>query len=172
MTIPLVVLAFGAAFLGVILQRSPEGTFSKWAEAATRVPPAGEVGLPVAALTTIATAIAVLTLVATWAIYASGRIDWMALRVRLAPIQRLFANGWYVDEYYSTILVTPGKAASAFVAYVVDAKVIDGAVNGIGAGTRRLAGVGRKLQTGYVRTYAAAIFLGGVGILVYLGFRV
>ena len=96
----------------------------------------------------------------------------MALRVRLAPIQRLFANGWYVDEYYSTILVTPGKAASAFTAYVVDAKIIDGAVNGIGAGTRRLAGVGRKIQTGYVRTYAAAIFLGGVGILVYVGFRV
>jgi NADH-quinone oxidoreductase subunit L len=130
------------------------------------------VGLPDAALTTVAIAIAMLTLVATWAIYASGRIDWMALRARLAPIQRLFANGWYVDEYYSTILVTPGKAASSFTAYVVDAQIVDGLVNAIGAGTRRLAAAGRKLQTGYVRTYAAAIFLGGVGILVYLGFRV
>ncbi|MEO8475620.1 MAG: NADH-quinone oxidoreductase subunit L [Actinomycetota bacterium] len=172
MTIPLLVLSLGAAFLGVLVQRSPEGTFSIWAESAVGTSPAGEVGLPVAVLSTIAAAIAVLTLVAAWAIYASGRIDWMALRVRLAPIQRLFANGWYVDDYYSTILVTPGKAAAAFTAYVVDAKIIDGAVNGIGAGTRRLASVGRKLQTGYVRTYAAAIFLGGVGILVYLGFRV
>ena len=172
MTIPLIVLALGAAFLGVLVQRSPEGAFSIWAESAVGASPAGEVGLPVALLSTIAAAIAVLTLAATWAIYASGRIDWMALRVRLAPIQRLFANGWYVDDYYSTILVTPGKAASAFTANVVDAKIIDGAVNGLGAGTRRLAGVGRKIQTGYVRTYAAAIFLGSVGILVYLGFRI
>ncbi len=172
MTIPLLALSLGAAFLGVLVQRSPEGPFSIWAESAVGTPPAGEFGLPVAALSTIAAAISVLTLAATWAIYASGRIDWMALRVRLAPIQRLFANGWYVDDYYSTILVAPGKAAAAFTASVVDAKIIDGAMNGIGVGTRRLASVGRKLQTGYVRTYAAAIFLGGVGILVYLGFRI
>jgi NADH-quinone oxidoreductase subunit L len=104
-------------------------------------------------------------------VYASGSIDWLALRVRLAPLQRLFANGWYVDDYYSAILVTPGKAAAAFSAYVFDARVIDGAVNGIGTSVRRLAGVGRRLQTGLVRTYALALLAGAVGILVYVGFR-
>ena len=114
---------------------------------------------------------AVLTPAATWLIYGSGRVDWMALRVRLASVQRLFANGWYIDEYYRTVLVAPGRAAAAFTAYRFDAGFIDGAVNDIGGGFRRLAGTGRKLQTGFVRTYALALFAGAVGILVYVGFR-
>jgi hypothetical protein len=36
----------------------------------------------------------------------------MALRVRLAPLHRLFEHGWYVDDYYATVLVAPGKAGS------------------------------------------------------------
>jgi NADH-quinone oxidoreductase subunit L len=104
-------------------------------------------------------------------VYASGRIDWLALRVRLAPVQRLFANGWYVDDYYSAILVTPGKAVAAFSAYVLDARFIDGIVNGAGGAVRRLADAARKVQTGFVRNYALAFLVGVVGVLVYAGFR-
>ena len=53
-----------------------------------------------------------------------------------------------------------------------DAGFIDGIVNGIGGAVRRLAGAGRELQTGFVRTYALALFAGAVGILVYVGFRI
>ena len=95
----------------------------------------------------------------------------MALRVRLDPLHRLFANGWYVDEYYSTVLVAPGKAVAAFTAYPFDMGFIDGIVNGVGGGVRRLADAGRKVQTGFVRTYALALFAGAVGLLVYVGFR-
>jgi NADH:ubiquinone oxidoreductase subunit 5 (subunit L)/multisubunit Na+/H+ antiporter MnhA subunit len=72
---------------------------------------------------------------------------------------------------YSTLIVTPGKAAAAFAAYVVDAKVIDGVVNGLGGGTRKLAAVGRRVQTGFVRNYALAFLAGGVAVLVYVGLR-
>ena len=44
-------------------------------------------------------------------------------------------------------------------------------MNGIGSAFRRLAGVGRNIQTGFVRTYAAAVFVGAVAIVVYVGFR-
>ena len=83
----------------------------------------------------------------------------------------LFANGWYIDEYYAALIVTPGKAIAAFTAYRIDVGFIDGIVNGIGSAFRRLAGVGRNIQTGFVRTYAAAVFVGAVAIVVYVGFR-
>ena len=95
-----------------------------------------------------------------WFVYGSGRVDWLSLRVRLAPLHRLFANGWYIDEYYAALIVTPGKAIAAFTAYRIDVGFIDGIVNGIGSAFRRLAGVGRNIQTGFVRTYAAAVFVG------------
>ena len=44
-----------------------------------------------------------------------------------------------------------------------DVGFLDGIVNGIGGAFRRLAGVGRSIQTGFVRTYALA-FLGAVAI--------
>jgi NADH-quinone oxidoreductase subunit L len=133
--------------------------------------PEGTAGIAKALVVGLSLFFAIVALFLAWFVYASGRIDWLALRVRLAPLQRLFANGWYVDDYYSAILVTPGKAAAAFTAYVLDARVIDGAVNGIGTSVRRLAGAGRMLQTGLVRTYALALLAGAVGILVYVGFR-
>ncbi len=48
---------------------------------------------------------------------------------------------------------------------------MDGLVNGVGAGTRRLAAAGRLLQTGFVRSYALAFLLGAVGVLVWVGTR-
>jgi NADH-quinone oxidoreductase subunit L len=41
-----------------------------------------------------------------------------------------------------------------------DERGIDGLVNGLGRGTRRLAQVGRRVQTGFVRSYALAVLLG------------
>ncbi len=48
-----------------------------------------------------------------------------------------------------------------------DTQGVDGLVNGAGTVTRRLAGALRLTQTGYARTYALAVFLGAVGLLVY-----
>jgi NADH-quinone oxidoreductase subunit L len=170
MTLPLVVLAAGAATAGLI-GLSPEGRLARVLEPVVGPVPEGSGGLPVPALSGIAVAISVSALALTWLVYASGRIDWMALRVRLGSVQRLLASGWYVDDAYAAILVTPGKAASAFLAYVVDARTIDGVVNGIGSVVRSLAGIGRRVQTGFVRTYALTFLAGAVGLLVYLGFR-
>jgi NADH-quinone oxidoreductase subunit L len=68
-------------------------------------------------------------------------------------------------------LVQPGLAIARFSANVFDTKVIDGVVNGVGAGTRRLAAAARLVQTGFVRSYALAFLLGAVGVLVWLGTR-
>jgi NADH-quinone oxidoreductase subunit L len=164
------VLAVGAALAG-FLNVTADGALSRFLEPVLGPVPEGTAGLARPVLIVLSMVFALLALVVAWFVYASGSIDWLALRVRLAPLQRLFANGWYVDDYYSAILVTPGEAAAAFSAYVFDARVIDGAVNGIGTSVRRLAAVGRRLQTGLVRTYALALLAGALGVLVYVGFR-
>lgn len=104
-------------------------------------------------------------------VYASGRFDWQAMRLRWAGAKRMLQRGFYVNDVYNGVLVAPGQAAAAFLAYVFDARVIDGAVNGLGTLTRRAAAGGRRVQTGLVRTYALAFLAGAVGILWYLAVR-
>jgi NADH-quinone oxidoreductase subunit L len=168
--IPLVILAAGAALAGV-LSLSPEGRIAGFLEPVAGHVPTGAAGLPESALVAVALIVALGGLAVAWLIYASGSVDWAALRVRLAPVQRLLASGWYIDQVYGGLVVAPGKAAAAFTAYVVDARVIDGAVNGLGTAVRGLARVGRRWQTGFVRSYAMFFLAGAVGVLVYLGFR-
>ncbi len=170
MTVPLLVLAAGAVLAGLLLSTSAEGTLARVLEPVTGPVPHGE-GLSTLALSVIATAIALGALVAAWWVYASGRVEWLTLRERLQPRPRAARNGWYVDQAYSTLFVNPGAAAARFTANVFDTKVVDGLVNGVGAGTRRLAAVGRLLQTGFVRSYALAFLLGAVGVLVWVGTR-
>ena len=170
MTIPLLVLAAGAVLAGLLLSTSAEGTLARVLEPVTGPVPHGE-GLSTLALSVIATVIALGALAIAWLVYASGRVDWLALRERLQPLPRAARNGWYVDQAYSTVFVNPGTAAARFTANVFDTKVVDGLVNGVGAGTRRLASAVRLVQTGFVRSYALAFFLGAVGILVWLGTR-
>jgi NADH-quinone oxidoreductase subunit L len=171
MTVPLMLLAVGAAAAGA-LDTSTNGLVSRFVQPVLGLVPEGTAGVAKSALVAISMSLAVLGLLVTWFVYASGNIDWLALRVRMQPAQRVLEHGWYVDNYYSALLVTPGKAVSAWIAYVFDARVIDGAVNGIGASVRGLASGGRRWQTGLVRTYALAFLAGVIGLLVYIGFRV
>jgi NADH-quinone oxidoreductase subunit L len=170
MTVPLVVLAAGASVAGVVLSSTAEGTLARWLEPVVGPVPEGE-GLPTLLLSAIATAIAVGMLAIAWWVYASGRVDWLRLRECVAPLQRAAANGWYLDEYYSTVLVRPGTKLASLSANAFDLGFVDRVVNGVGGGVRRLAAAGRRIQTGFVRSYALGLFLGAVGVLVWLGTR-
>jgi NADH-quinone oxidoreductase subunit L len=128
-------------------------------------------GLSELGLSLIATLVAVAGIALGWFVYGSGRIDWQAMRARFGAAQRTLARGFYVDDAYGALLVVPGKAAAAFSAYVFDARVIDGAVNAIGRAFARLAGVGRRVQTGMVRTYALAFLLGAAGLVLVMVVR-
>jgi NADH-quinone oxidoreductase subunit L len=128
-------------------------------------------GLSELALSVLATLVALVGLILGWLIYGSGRVDWQRLRDRVAGPRRALAEGLFVDEAYGRGIVLPGKAAASFAATTVDLKVIDGAVNGMGRFVSRLASAGRKLQTGFVRTYALAFLFGVVALLVVVAVR-
>jgi NADH-quinone oxidoreductase subunit L len=169
MTVPLVLLAVGAAAAG-LLNLTPEGWIAQVLEPIVGEVPHGE-GLPVWVLSTIGATVAVLGLFLSWVVYASGKVDPVAFGARLEPLPRTLLNGWYVDEAYSRFLVIPGKAAARLTAFVVDAKWVDGLVTGVGGGVARLAEAGRLLQTGFVRSYALVFLLGAVALLAWIGVR-
>jgi NADH-quinone oxidoreductase subunit L len=80
----------------------------------------------------------------------------------------ILVNKYYVDEMYDTTIVRPVVEASReFLWKFIDVLMIDGAVNGVGHLVRGSAGGLRQMQTGYVRTYAAWILLGGVLVVVW-----
>jgi NADH-quinone oxidoreductase subunit L len=58
-------------------------------------------------------------------------------------------------------------ASKEFLWKFVDILVIDGTVNGVGRAVRGSGSALRHMQTGYVRTYAAWILLGGVAVIVW-----
>ncbi|HEX9124221.1 MAG TPA: NADH-quinone oxidoreductase subunit L [Actinomycetota bacterium] len=171
MLVPLILLAVGAVAGGLLGLSAVTGKLP-----AFLAPVLGEVhqptrGMSETGLSLISVIVALLGVGGAWLVYGSGRIDWVALRVRSAGLQRFLQGGWYVDDVYSTVLVAPGKAGSAVLAYVFDAGFIDGAVNAVGRLFRALASVGRRVQTGLVRNYALAFLFGVVAIFVYVGFR-
>jgi NADH-quinone oxidoreductase subunit L len=79
---------------------------------------------------------------------------------------RLLLNKYYVDELYDAVIVQPLKQLSTTALWRgVDAGLIDGSVNGVGSAVRGGSGTLRRLQTGSIRTYAAALFVGVVAIV-------
>ena len=171
MTIPLAILAVGAAFGGVLGLSATTGRLPSFLAPVLGELAEGTSGLSTVVLSVISVLVALAGIGVGWLVYGSGRIDWVALRVRFAGVQRFLAHGWYVDDVYSTLLVGPGKAGAAFLASEVDQGVIDGAVNGVGQVFQWAASRGRRLQTGLVRNYGLAFLVGVVAIFVYVGVR-
>ena len=168
--IPLVILAVGVAFAGV-LELSPDGRLASYLEPVTGVMREGT-GLSFLALAGIAVAVAIVSLAIAWWVYGSGRIDPNTFRARMEPMATAAQHGWYVDRAYDVVFIQPAKALARMTGDVVDAKVIDGAVNGVAGLVKRAASGGRLIQTGFVRTYALVLFVGAVAVLGYIGVRV
>jgi NADH-quinone oxidoreductase subunit L len=172
MRVTLVVLAVGAAAGGVLGLSATTGILPSFLEPVLGQSHAGEAGGPSElVLTLISVAVAALGIAMAWLVYQSGRIDWVALRARFGGAKRTLQRGFYVDDLYGDVLVGPAKLGAAFTAYVLDARVVDGAMNGIGRVVGAAASVGRRVQTGLVRNYALAVLLGVVGLLWYLTAR-
>jgi NADH-quinone oxidoreductase subunit L len=107
-------------------------------------------------------------------------------------------NKWYVDEIYQAIIITPFAKLSEFLADVIDwrfwhdfvhetviagtynwvsnialddyadKKGIDGFANALGTWTQSLSAAMRKVQNGFVRSYALSVLLGVVLIVGYI----
>jgi NADH-quinone oxidoreductase subunit L len=96
---------------------------------------------------------------------------WRSRPDRSALEPALLQRSYFLDDVYDALIGRPGQALSAFSATVVDNRVIDGAVNGVGRLARRVGGGLRRVQTGFVRQYALGIVIGAVVLLVFMATR-
>ena len=113
-------------------------------------------------LLVVAILIAVSGVVASIAVYSKGKFK------IIEP--QILADAWRYDSAVSAIVGGPGRAAFGGVA-AFDAKIVDGAVNGIGTEVRAASGLLRKVQSGLVRSYAFVIGLGAVVLLAWFLLR-
>lgn len=170
MTLPLVVLAVLTIGGGAINLSAETGWLHRWLEDSV-VAFHGEVHpITHAMLIALALGAAVLGIVGAAALYLRRAPDREPLAVPLGGLYRFAAEKFYVDELYRLLIVTPGRVLADAMAFF-DRRVIDGAVNGAASGTAALATVGRRMQTGYVRSYALAVVLGTliIAVLLYAG---
>jgi NADH-quinone oxidoreductase subunit L len=177
MTVPLIILAVGAALAGLmniptLFSGMPAAhLLTDWLQPVLHEE-AGKFN-PVLAL--LATAGAVGMGYLGWWAYTSN-----AAKVKIGgkdPAYRYTGDiwdgmeeAWYVDMAYSRFVVAPFRAFGDFLARIFDPQGIDGLVMGIGRLFGWASGEVRQLQSGYVRTYALVFTMGAVLILSFMLF--
>ncbi|HXA81905.1 MAG TPA: NADH-quinone oxidoreductase subunit L [Methylomirabilota bacterium] len=168
MTGPLMILAFLSLTGGWFAFPALFGGKDYFAEFLSPVFGAAEAGGGEAAqslehiLSVVAVVAATAGLLVAWRMY-SKKVQ----RGTSEGVHKLLYNKYYVDEIYAATVVRPLVWLSTNVLWkVVDAGMIDGAVNGVADGAAAVGDTVRHTQSGNTRSYAVWVV---VGALVVLG---
>jgi NADH-quinone oxidoreductase subunit L len=163
MTVPLMVLAALSVLGGVLLL----GDFIT----DLLTPVVGEVGHHELAFAPI-----VFSLIVTVVVAVGVAIAWLTVGrsdvPRSAPqnvsfVTRAARADLYGDALNEELLMRPGdRFVTGLVAF--DDQGVDGAVNGTGTAFAGMSGAFRRMQTGYVRSYALSVLSGAVVVVVAL----
>ena len=160
MTYPMIVLAVGSALLGGLL--SIGNVFQSWLEPVTGSVEHHEPVLPVWLIMVLTLALVAAGLLLAWRQYAVAPVP--VLVPVGSTLTRAARKDLYQDDVNDALLVEPGKYLTRSLVYA-DRQVVDGAVGGLGHSMVRLGEVTRRLQTGYVRSYAATMTFGLVALV-------
>ncbi|MBV9661400.1 MAG: NADH-quinone oxidoreductase subunit L [Acidimicrobiales bacterium] len=101
----------------------------------------------------------------------SGIAAWRRQVDRPALEPAVLAHGWYIDEGIAAAVSGPLARTASDLSFEVDAKLVDGSVNGIARLAAESGRQLRRIQTGYVRNYALGIGAGAAVILFYVALR-
>ncbi|MEU5382770.1 NADH-quinone oxidoreductase subunit L [Kitasatospora cineracea] len=159
MTAPMVVLAFGSVFAGGLFAYG--SSFVHWLEPVTGH---AEGDSPLSPL--------VVSLIATVCMLAGAGLAWQMYGRSPVPVKppigspltRAARRDLLQDDFNHAVLVRPGTALAATLVWF-DSRGLDGFVNGLAAAIGGISSRLRRIQTGYVRTYALSMF-GGTLVLV------
>jgi NADH-quinone oxidoreductase subunit L len=160
MTVPLMILAVGSAFLGLLL--GPTGALKTWLEPVTGVPGDESTALPLWSLTVLTVVLVVAGAGLAWSMYLRQEVPVSAPRG--SWLTRAARVDLYQDALNESLLMRPGQYLTRSLVYA-DNRGIDGAVNGLAALIGGTSGRFRRLQTGFVRSYALSMF-GGAALVV------
>ena len=182
MTVPLILLAIGAAlagFLGVpeswglghnLFERFLEPVVGGHAAAAGEAAHSHALEFVMMALSV---GIAGFGLLLALVLYVAKKDLPIRIARAFPAVYRLVLNKYYVDEIYDAVFVRPIRRASERVLWkVVDVICIDdGLVNGTARVTAWASALLRRIQTGDLQGYAFAMTAGILAILGYLLLR-
>jgi NADH-quinone oxidoreductase subunit L len=171
MTLPLVLLAIPSLCLGLLVGLPPEGGWiHTWLEPVffhlenehfAWVGTGGELMLLSLAIVLCGVAVAYVLYVRATAVPAR-------IAARFPVAYKASLNKMYMDEVYAVVPIGATVGLSRWLWTFVDTKIIDGAVNGIGALWDRLGRLLRPLQTGRVQNYAMGVFAGMFVLVIVL----
>jgi NADH-quinone oxidoreductase subunit L len=159
MTVPMVILAFGSVFAGGLF--TVNESFLKWLEPVTGHSE-GDSPLSASTVTIGTMAVLVVGVGLAWLMY--GRKPVPAVAPRGSLLTRAARRDLLQDDINHVVLVRGGEHLTRSLVYL-DHSLVDGVVNGTAATVGGLSGRLRKLQNGYVRSYAVSM-LGGTAVLV------
>ena len=113
----------------------------------------------------IALILAVFGVGIAWVMY--GRVPVLATAPRGSVLTRAARADLYGDAFNESVLMRPGQWLTRLSVFF-DSRGVDGLVNGLAATIGGTSGRMRKLQTGYVRSYALTMLIGAVLIVAGL----
>lgn len=111
--------------------------------------------------------LAIAGVLAAWFLYVKAPHLPARIQTAFKPVYTLLDNKYYLDTVYYNVFAKGSRALGNFFWKAVDTAVIDnGLVNGSAKLVGAVAAQVRKMQTGFIYTYAAAMVF---GVLVLLG---
>lgn len=166
MTIPLVVLAIFAAFIGFVGSPLMNHAFQKFVffESAGGAAELHSNNL----VMQISTLVSLLGIGLAYVFYIMGhKILPAMVRAQFAPLYRLLLNKYYVDEMYDVLFVKPCLKICK-ISFSFDASVIDGMVNGTARLVQLCSRILRPIQTGLIQNYLLIQVLGIIVLILTL----
>ena len=161
MTIPLIVLGLAAAFGGVLILGE---WIVHWLEPVVGVHGEPELFVPVWVLTGIVTLTVILGIAVAYLLF--GREDIPREQPQdVSEITRAARADLYGDLVNEEIFMRPGQSLVGGLA-TFDKTVVDGAVERGSLGMGGLSDFSRRLQNGFVRSYAAGLLAGAVVLVL------
>ncbi|MCD0485329.1 NADH-quinone oxidoreductase subunit L [Streptacidiphilus sp. ASG 303] len=159
MTVPMVVLAVGSVLAGGLFALN--NAFLHWLEPITGHAE-GDSPLSPVAVSGLTLACVAAGVAWAWAVY--GRQPVPVTPPVGSALTRAARRDLLQDDINHAVLVRPGEYLTRGLVYA-DSKGLDGFVNGLAAAVGGLSGRMRRLQNGFVRSYALSMF-GGAAVLV------
>jgi NADH-quinone oxidoreductase subunit L len=155
MTVPLMLLAAGSIGAGWLMSTS----VPDWLEPVFGAEQAeAEPVLSHTLLTVLSILVTLIGAGLAWALFRNGTAT---QEQPAGALVRAARRNLYTDAFNEAVFERPGIYLTRALVYL-DNKGIDGLVNGIAAGVGGSSGRLRRLQTGFVRSYALSMLTGGV----------